>query len=174
MFRSNDLRSIRNIIPLAAVAIAAGCAKPQVAAEPEPAAPATEMVTKEVVLDAEMLFDFDSDELTSEGQAALDNLVSEAGGAAAGPITVTGHTDRIGSEEYNLDLSERRANTVADYLTQQGVPAGSVSTAGRGESEPVVQCEDQAWNALVACLAPNRRVEVEFPTTVEEEMVIEE
>lgn len=170
-------RSVLNIIVLAAAAVATGCAtalsKPEKTAMPEPAEPATEIVTKEVVLDAGTLFAFDSDQLTSEGRASLDALLRDAGDRSAGPITVTGHADRIGPEEYNMNLSERRARSVADYLVQQGAPADSIETFGRGETEPVVQCEDQPWRALVECLAPNRRVVVEYPTTVEEEVTVD-
>lgn len=166
-------RCALNMVFLAAVAVVAGCAtatsKPEKAAEP--AEPATRVVTEEVVLSARTLFAFDSDQLTSEGRAAIDELVRDAGGEAAGPIVVTGHTDRIGPEDYNMNLSERRAGSVADYMIQQGVPASAITASGRGESEPVVECEDQPWNALVECLAPNRRVVVEYPVTVEEEVV---
>lgn len=169
--------SLINVITLIGVVIVAGCAtatsKPEKDAAPAPAEPPTEMVTKEVVLDARTLFAFDSAELTNEGMAALDNLARDAGGDAAGQVTVTGHTDRIGPEQYNMGLSERRANSVADYMIQGGVPAGRITTVARGESEPVVQCEDQRWNALVECLAPNRRVVVEYPVMVEEEVVKE-
>lgn len=176
MFTSIRFGSLLHVITLTGVVVVAGCAtatsKPEKEAAPA-AEPPTEVVTKEVVLDARTLFAFDSAELTSEGRATLDDLVRDAGGDAAGQVTVTGHTDRIGPEEYNMGLSERRASSVADYMVQRGVPAGRITTVARGESEPVVQCEDQRWNALVECLAPNRRVVVEYPVTVEEEVVKE-
>lgn len=176
MITSHRFGFLLNVITLIGVVVVAGCAatsKPQKAEAPAPAEPPTEVVTKEVVLDARTLFAFDSAELTNEGMASLDNLVREAGGGAAGQVTVTGHTDRIGPEQYNMGLSERRANSVADYMIQRGVPSGRIATIARGESEPVVQCEEQPWNALVECLAPNRRVVVEYPVTVEEEVVKE-
>ena len=76
-------------------------------------------------------------------------------------MIVTGHTDRIGSDAYNQKLSERRANQVKDYLAAQGVDSGIISSAGKGESEPVVQCEgNKATKKLISCLQPNRRVEI--------------
>lgn len=175
MITSNRFGSLLNIIALIGVILVAGCAtatsKPDMAAAPEPAEPPTEIVTKEVVLDTSTLFAFDSAELTSEGMTRLDRLVRDAGGDAAGRVTVTGHTDRIGPEQYNMGLSERRANSVADYMVQRDVPASRITTVARGETEPVVQCEEQPWNALVECLAPNRRVVVEYPVMVEEEVV---
>lgn len=175
MLTSNKIGSLLKLVSLMAVVIVAGCAtatsKPGMAEAPTPSEPPTEVVTKQVVLDASTLFAFDSADLTNDGMATLDGLIREAGGQDAGQVTVTGHTDRIGDAEYNMGLSERRANSVADYMVQRGVSSGRITTVARGESEPVVQCEEQPWNALVACLAPNRRVVVEYPVMVEEEVV---
>lgn len=168
MLKIGEFASLYKLLPLAAAIILSGCAsalsKPEMAETAEPAA-APEPVMEEVVLESRALFAFDSAELTSEGMANLDSLVDEA---AAGRVTVTGHTDRIGPEDYNMMLSERRANSVADYMAQKGVPSSSITASGRGEAEPVVECEDQPWNALVACLEPNRRVVVEYPVMREE------
>ena len=59
-----------------------------------------------------------------------------------------------------VTLSEKRAKTVLDYLVQAGVPAGKIISSGRGSAQPVVDCKDAVRSALVACLAPNRRVEI--------------
>jgi OOP family OmpA-OmpF porin len=74
---------------------------------------------------------------------------------------ITGYTDRIGSKAYNLKLSERRANSVKDYLVSKGVSASRLSTVGKGEADPIVQCSEKNRTALIKCLEPNRRVEVE-------------
>lgn len=181
MLTSNNIGVASRIVALAAVAVIGGCAtatsKPDQAAEPEPAQPAepeTKVVTEEVVLDTRTLFAFDSDELTAEGRTRLDELVRDAGGKRAGAVSVTGHTDRIGPEAYNRNLSERRASSVADYMARQGVPETSITVRGMGESQPVTQCEDQNWDALVQCLAPNRRVVVEYPVNVEKEVTVQE
>lgn len=76
-------------------------------------------------------------------------------------VRVTGHTDIIGDEQSNLRLSQRRAETVRQLLIDDGVPADLIWAAGRGESEPVKQCDEtMARTALIACLQPNRRVEI--------------
>lgn len=69
-------------------------------------------------------------------------------------ITITGYTDSTGSEKYNLWMSERRANAVADYLIQQGIDAARINAVGAGESHPI------ADNATETGRAMNRRVEM--------------
>jgi OOP family OmpA-OmpF porin len=130
-------------------------------AEPEPvAAPAPAMVST----DGKVNFGFDRADLDAEATAAIDTLVGEAKSKGSiKSVRVTGHADRIGTEEYNLDLSLRRAGAVGDYLTQNaGVDAQAIELAGKGESQPMVACEGVRGAALVNCLAPNRRVEVVF------------
>ena len=83
-------------------------------------------------------------------------------------VLVTGHADRIGSDTYNLQLSQRRADAVKDYLVEQGVEPARIETASKGESEPVVSCDAVKGKAngrnreLIECLKPNRRVVVEI------------
>jgi OOP family OmpA-OmpF porin len=76
-------------------------------------------------------------------------------------IVISGHADRLGSEKYNQALSERRANAVRDYLISKGIDAGRLTAQGKGESMPVVTCTEKNRTALIKCLEPNRRVEVE-------------
>ena len=82
-------------------------------------------------------------------------------------VLVTGHADRIGTDAYNQKLSQRRADAVKDYLVGQGVEASRVETEAKGESEPVVSCDNVKGKVsgknkkLVECLQPNRRVVVE-------------
>ncbi len=129
-----------------------------VAPEPMAAPPAPAMSTA----DAKVNFGFDRADLDATAIAAIDTLVGQA--KSKGSIKsarVTGHADRIGAEEYNLDLSLRRASAVGDYLTQNaGIDAQSIELAGKGESQPLVGCEGVRGAALVNCLAPNRRAEV--------------
>jgi OOP family OmpA-OmpF porin len=85
-------------------------------------------------------------------------------------IVVTGNTDRIGEPDYNLRLSNSRATAVKDYLVNSAdIPAAKVTTRGVNGSEPVTtaaQCGPQLTRAqLIACLAPDRRVEVEVTGT---------
>jgi OOP family OmpA-OmpF porin len=78
-------------------------------------------------------------------------------------VLVTGHTDRLGSQQYNQKLSERRAAAVASYLASKGVAKDKIETLGMGKTQPVpgVVCEQKNRKALIACLQPHRRVEVE-------------
>ncbi|ODU90109.1 MAG: hypothetical protein BGO61_06015 [Thiobacillus sp. 65-69] len=102
-------------------------------------------------------------DLTSEGRAQLDELVSKmkAFGTIDG-IRVTGHADKTGNAAANQKLSLARAKAVSAYLKSKGVKAKTFATAGLGDTKPVVECDmSQPKEALKACLAPNRRVEIE-------------
>ena len=102
----------------------------------------------------DVLFAFDSAELTAAARDVLSQIGSRLMGADLVSVKVVGHTDSIGSDAYNQGLSERRAKSVADFLVSQGIPAGKVTTEGFGESQSV------ADNASDAGRAQNRRVEL--------------
>ncbi len=128
---------------------------------PPPPAPAPQV--QRITLDSKALFDFDKAVLKPEGMAAIDSQVVAklAQMKKIEVVLVTGHTDRIGSEEYNQKLSERRADAVRDYLVSKGVDKTKIETIGLGEKQPVVQCDQKGMKDLIACLQPNRRVEVQ-------------
>ncbi|MGL5949699.1 MAG: porin OmpA [Aeromonas sp.] len=115
-------------------------------------------------LSSDVLFAFNSSELTAAGYQALDELFARilAAQPQDGQATVTGFTDRLGTPAYNQTLSQRRAQQVADYLVQKGLFAHKVQAIGRGETAPLTgqQCQQSARPALIACLAPDRRVEI--------------
>ena len=136
-----------------------GCDGKVAEAAPEPAPPAPVAMPS---MDAKVNFGFDRADLDATATAAIDNLVSQARSKGQiKSVMVTGHTDRIGTEDYNLNLSLRRAGAVGDYLSQNaGVDAQSIELAGKGESEPLVGCEGMRGAALLECLEPNRRVEL--------------
>jgi OmpA-OmpF porin, OOP family len=133
---------------------------------PAPApAPAPAPQVQKITLASKALFDFDKAVLKPEGKAAIDSeIISKLNQVQRLELVlVTGHTDRIGSQQYNQRLSERRADAVRDYLVSKGVPRDKIETLGMGKTQPVpgVVCNQKALKALIACLAPNRRVEVE-------------
>lgn len=117
-----------------------------------------------VSLQAEVLFDFDRDGLRSTGKQALDTEVVAK--MQAHPevelVLVTGHTDLIGSDAYNQNLSERRAASVKRYLISQGIAESRLHAVGKGETEPVHFCHGVRGKRLIECLQPNRRVVVEI------------
>jgi OOP family OmpA-OmpF porin len=81
-------------------------------------------------------------------------------------MNISGHTDRLGSPQYDQKLSERRANAVKAYLVKKGVDASKIETYGFGKTLPVKSCpDDKDRKALQACLEPNRRVEIEAEGT---------
>lgn len=110
-------------------------------------------------LSADMLFDFGTDSVTPAGLARLLQLADSIKSSGLRHVVIEGHSDRIGSDAYNLGLSQRRANAVRQVLEAAGV-AGDVVAQGLGRTAPKVQCAEQPRNELIACLAPNRRVVV--------------
>lgn len=133
--------------------------------EPAPAAPAAQPAPdKSRVLSADALFDFDKATLTPPGRRALDDLAADLRDQDSQwhAVRIAGYTDRLGSEAYNQALSQRRADAVMNYLVAQGVPAGRIRAEGHGAQDPVKDCPDGPRTQLIACLAPNRRVEVKI------------
>lgn len=129
-------------------------------APPPPPPPAAPKPTSEkVTYAADTFFDFDKYALKPEGKAKLDDLISKMGGMNLEVIIAVGHTDWIGTEQYNLKLSERRANAVKEYLVSKGVEKNRVYTEGKGEAQPI------ASNKTAAGRAKNRRVEIEMVGT---------
>jgi len=115
-----------------------------------------------ITLDADTQFDFDAATLTDRGKRDLDRVVEAAKTAEEPEVRISGYTDRIGPETYNEDLSKRRAEAVRDYLVQNGIPENAVTVSAQGEKSPIVSCEGMTGDALIDCLRPNRRSEVEF------------
>lgn len=107
-----------------------------------------------VTFESGLLFDFDSDQLRAESRRNLDSLAAHLSSFGDSKLLLVGHTDSVGTDSYNMDLSRRRAQAVASYLEAHGVSPNRVQTEGRGESEPI------ASNATDQGRQQNRRVEI--------------
>ncbi len=121
--------------------------------------------SEKIKLSADALFDFDKAILKPEGKQRLDELAVQARQINLEVILAVGHTDRIGSDAYNQGLSERRATAVKNYLVSQGIEPSRIYTEGKGETMPVTgnSCKPgMGRTALINCLQPDRRVEVEL------------
>jgi OOP family OmpA-OmpF porin len=137
-------------------------------AAPAPAAPAPvaapKPAAKKVTLSADALFDFDKAVLRDEGKAKLDKLSEDVKGLNLEVIIATGHADRFGTDAYNQKLSEKRAQAVKAYLTDKGIEANRVFAEGKGETQPVTKpgdCKGPKSKKVIACLQPDRRVDIE-------------
>lgn len=129
-------------------------------------APAPVVQTKRFTLKSDVLFNFDKSTLKPEGQQALDQLYSQLSSMDPkdGSVVVLGYTDRIGTEQHNQKLSQERAQSVVSYLVSKGIPSDKISARGMGKSNPVTgnTCNSvKGRAAVISCLAPDRRVEIE-------------
>lgn len=111
------------------------------------------------------LFAFDRhtvNDLTGNGRAELDRIAEELKQAGnVRDVEIQAHTDYLGGSAYNYPLSQARANAVRDYLVSRGVEPGLIRAIGMGQGHPVKQCDaGLARQALIDCLAPNRRVQI--------------
>jgi len=125
--------------------------------EPEPAPQKSRISTQDF---SEMaLFDFDSDQLNATGAEVMEGLVAKvAEFKGVSSITVTGHTDSTGDDDYNMALSERRATTIANMLSEY-YPDAAINAVGKGEAEPLESNDTQEGRSK------NRRVEVDLTAT---------
>jgi OOP family OmpA-OmpF porin len=124
----------------------------------ETAATATVTAMDKIAIAATMLFDFDSAELSDDAKAVIDERIQALAGQArlTSAMRIEGHTDSTGPEAYNLQLSERRAQAVADYIVSKAyrVTAADIELIAKGESEPVASNETREGRAQ------NRRVDI--------------
>ncbi|WP_253852833.1 OmpA family protein [Aeromonas sp. CA23] len=143
---------------------------PVVAAPIPPLEPEAVAVDKTFELSSDVLFAFGKAELKAEGVQALAKLYQQL--AEARPINgeaiVIGYTDRLGSARFNQQLSEARAEKVANYLVAQGMPAGQIRVEGHGAEESLTgsDCDGiKSKQQKISCLAPDRRVEIRVTGT---------
>jgi OOP family OmpA-OmpF porin len=133
---------------------------PTPAPAPAPVAPPPARFEK-VTLSSTELFEFDKATLRAP-QPKLDEIAAALqADTSITDVDITGYADRLGSEKYNLKLSQRRADAVREYLVNKGVDGSRLKAYGKGEANPVVTCTEKNRAALIKCLEPNRRVEVE-------------
>ena len=134
-------------------------AKPKPAPPPPPPPPPpakpkpAPKVERTIILD-DVLFDFDRSTVKPEAAAILDRLVAFMNENKDKKVSLSGHTDNVGTEAYNQRLSERRVSSVQDYIVKKGVENSRVSGQGFGESKPI------ADNKTREGRAKNRRVEI--------------
>jgi|KBSSwiStaDraftv2_1062776.scaffolds.fasta_scaffold11351_8 OOP family OmpA-OmpF porin len=171
-WKTTDWTPEKAAAPCDAVRVVQVAAPPPVAvAAPPPVAP-TPLVTapppqppliEQISLSSDVLFAFDKAELKPEGMKKIDDIASRLTGANVQLINAIGHADRIGNDQYNKQLSEKRAAAVKEYLAQKGIETSKVRSEGRGESDPVTgdQCKGMKGSKLISCLQPDRRVDIE-------------
>lgn len=131
---------------------------------PPPAPP----MSRQVSFSGDALFAFDKARLTPESTEMLDSLAAQIGQVRYDGILITGHSDRFGSPRYNQELSQRRAQAVKAYLVGKNIPANSMTAEGKGETQPATQpgdCPGAKSAKVIACLQPDRRVEIEVTGT---------
>ncbi|MDP8079894.1 porin OmpA [Phocoenobacter skyensis] len=131
---------------------------------------APQVVTKNFAFSSDVLFAFGKAGLRTTAVKELDRANGEINklGLESAAIQVNGYTDRIGSEKSNVRLSQRRAETVANYLVSKGIKPANITAVGYGETNPVTgnTCDKvKGRKALISCLAPDRRVELQVQGT---------
>jgi outer membrane protein OmpA-like peptidoglycan-associated protein len=103
-----------------------------------------------------VFFDWDRDEITPQAAAILDNAAAQYQQCGQARVVIAGHADRSGPADYNVGLSQRRADNARAYLAGRGVPDGVMTTEAFGESRPLVETADGVREPQ------NRRVEITF------------
>ena len=153
--------------PAPAPVVAPAPSTPPAAAAP-PARPATAAVAPKrcdgtITLASDELFAFGNASLTAAARTRIDKEVipriASCGKVEA--VVIEGHTDRLGSQQFNQKLSERRADAVKKHLVSKGMAGDGIEIIGMGKTVPAKFCPDEKnRKALIACLAPNRRVSI--------------
>jgi OmpA-OmpF porin, OOP family len=136
-----------------------------VVAQGAPVPPPPPPVAEVLRLSADALFPFDRGDLSDilpGGRAEISRVAANLNRIDFDRVEVRGYTDRIGSVAHNMQLSQRRADSVKSLLVQQGIPAERIDARGFGMQDPITtHCGDGLpRDTLIACLQPDRRVEI--------------
>jgi OOP family OmpA-OmpF porin len=124
--------------------------------------------SKKMSISTDALFAFDKSALNADGKKMLDEVARQLKSSEMEHVHVIGNADRLGSDEYNMALSLRRADAVRDYLVAQGVASHLIDSKGVGVSAPVTakgECAGPQSVKVIACLQPDRRVDVDLQGT---------
>lgn len=121
-----------------------------------------------VTFDSGLLFDFDSATLRDDARRDLREFAASMNDFEETNILIVGHTDSVGAESYNEQLSERRAQSAGDYLSQQNIASNRLTVTGKGETEPVAPNETAEGRQL------NRRVEIAIYASEEYRQEVQE
>lgn len=135
--------------------------------ETEAPAPVPLPATAQLSIPANTVFGFNKSKLNDLPESLRDTLRTfahqlKANISTVESITINGHTDRLGNDDQNLKLSQARAETIKGFFVLQGVDADKIKAEGRGSTVPVTECTETDRKKLIDCLAPNRRVDIEF------------
>jgi OmpA-OmpF porin, OOP family len=159
--------AVAAVVPRVAPAAAVAPAPAPVVVQAPASAPVVQTITREsFVLLGDTLFKFNKSGINDMLPGGIERLNGIAQRLktyqSLSTMRIVGHTDRYGSEEYNNDLSTRRASTVRAYLESQGVRAVRTEASGMGESQPVTKCSTSAPRAAqIVCLQADRRVNID-------------
>ena len=144
-------------LTLAGVAMSlalAGCAGGNKTEPPPPAPPPEPPPPETISIETDGFFAFDRYNIKPALASRLDGVADRISGRAYDSVEIVGHTDSIGTEAYNQELSERRAGATADYLAGAGVDRSKISSRGEGETNPIHSNDTREGRAK------NRRIEV--------------
>ncbi len=111
---------------------------------------------------ASVYFEFNSSKLTAKGKTTLEKLLKNLRSKKIEAVTIAGYTDAVGSDSYNLRLSEKRAHTVQKYLKSRGFSHSNTDIRALGKSAAAAKCKGLKSAKLHACMQEDRRVDIEL------------
>lgn len=166
--------AVAAVVPRAAPAAAAAAAPapaPVIAQAPAPAPIVQTIMRESFVLLGDTLFKFNKSGINDMLPGGIERLNGIAQRLktyqSLSTMRIVGHTDRYGSDEYNNDLSARRASTVRAYLESQGLRASKTEASGMGKTQPVTNCPPSTPRAAqIVCLQADRRVNIDVSGVV--------